>query len=337
LGSWPFGALARPAVRVDRAVCRAFARPRPLALRLRGAEGGGEWEDICGDGGCLKQIVSPGTGSADDEARPRKGSVVQLHYEMSIDGDVLDSSHGPGQEVFEFELGMEPSDAIPGWESALPTMREGEAALLQFAPEYAFGAAGSPPKIPGNATVVCTVELLSWVDKTAKWSSLADQYTSSDVPEEEVYENYKKDIKTGDQKGMVNDFNIDKRPDGKEREIYALDDIRLKKLAAPNQKIGGKYKNYQWSETESMMDLFVFLPEGTIAAQVDVEIKRDKLRVAVKGSSEAPLIEGALHGTVRASESWWVVTDEGGKPCVHAQLPKMPPHDKLWAAVMKGD
>jgi hypothetical protein len=306
---------------------------RPQLLRARADAG--EWEDISGDGGCLKQVVTA-VPSGDDVARPRKGCIATLHYEMSINGQVLDSSRAPDREVFEFELGLDPSDAIKGWEVAILTMCEGEVARLRCAPEYAFGAAGSPPKIPANATIDCTLELLSWVDKTSKWSALADQYTSSEVPEEEVYEKYKNDIQTGDQKGMANDFGVSqKRPDGKEREVYALDDIRLQKMAQRNQRIGGKFKNYRWSETERQMDLFVSLPEGTTAKDMDVEIKRDKLRVAVKG--QAPLLQGELSGCVRASECWWVVTEEGSEMLVHAQLAKLPPYDKLWASVVKGD
>lgn len=152
-----------------------------------------EWEDISGDGGCLKQVVAAGTGSG-DECRPRKGSIVTLHYEIHVDGELLDTSRGPDNEAFEFELGMEPSDAIAGWECAIPTMREGETARLRCGPAYAFGPAGSPPKIPPNATVDCTLQLLSWVDKTAKWTALADQYTDSEAPEEDVYNKYKEDI-----------------------------------------------------------------------------------------------------------------------------------------------
>lgn len=32
-------------------------------------------------------------------------------------------------EEFSFELGMKPSDAMPGWEAAIPTMLEGEVGL----------------------------------------------------------------------------------------------------------------------------------------------------------------------------------------------------------------
>lgn len=33
------------------------------------------------------------------------------------------------------------------------TMKKGEKALLIAAPEYAYGASGSPPKIPPNSTL----------------------------------------------------------------------------------------------------------------------------------------------------------------------------------------
>ena len=133
---------------------------------------------------------------------------------------------------------------------------------------------------------------------------------------------------------MVKDMGIKTTPQGKEREVYALDDIRLKTLAAPNQKISGKFRNYKWSETDKLMDLFVFLPVGTAAADVAVDIQRQSLRVSIKGEREAVVLSGALHGRVRASDCWWVLTDEDGKACVHAQLPKMPPDDKLWGDVV---
>ncbi len=44
-------------------------------------------------------------------------------------------------------------------------MKKGEKALLTCKPDYAYGASGSPPKIPPNATLNFEVELLSWSDE----------------------------------------------------------------------------------------------------------------------------------------------------------------------------
>ena len=41
-------------------------------------------------------------------------------------------------------------------------MKKGELARLICKPEYAYGANGSPPAIPPNATLLFEVELFSW-------------------------------------------------------------------------------------------------------------------------------------------------------------------------------
>lgn len=53
---------------------------------------------------------------------------------------------------------------IKGWDRGVATMRKGEKAMLTCRADYAYGDAGSPPKIPGGATLCFEVELLSWVD-----------------------------------------------------------------------------------------------------------------------------------------------------------------------------
>lgn len=61
-----------------------------------------------------------------------------------------------------------PHSPHPGFAS----MRKGEKALLRCGPGYAYGVGGSPPKIPGNATLEFTVELLSFSAPPRDFSSL---------------------------------------------------------------------------------------------------------------------------------------------------------------------
>jgi len=44
------------------------------------------------------------------------------------------------------------------------TMKKGEICKVTLKPEYAYGASGSPPKIPANATLIFEIELISWDD-----------------------------------------------------------------------------------------------------------------------------------------------------------------------------
>jgi FKBP-type peptidyl-prolyl cis-trans isomerase len=63
---------------------------------------------------------------------------------------------------------------IKGWDTGFASMRRGEKATLICSPEYAYGARGSPPRIPANATLHFEVELLDFKDKKKeKWDMAA--------------------------------------------------------------------------------------------------------------------------------------------------------------------
>jgi FKBP-type peptidyl-prolyl cis-trans isomerase FkpA len=71
-------------------------------------------------------------------------------------GQQFDSSVGRGP--FTFVLGA--GQVIPGWDQGLVGMKVGGTRRLIIPPELAYGANGSPPAIPGNATLVFDVQLL---------------------------------------------------------------------------------------------------------------------------------------------------------------------------------
>ena len=53
---------------------------------------------------------------------------------------------------------------IKGWDIGVASMKVGEKAIFTIKSEYGYGEMGSPPKIPGGATLIFTIELLSFHD-----------------------------------------------------------------------------------------------------------------------------------------------------------------------------
>ncbi|KAG6964604.1 hypothetical protein JG687_00005882, partial [Phytophthora cactorum] len=85
------------------------------------------------------------------------------HYTGTLlDGTKFDSSRDRNSE-FKFVLGK--GNVIKAWDLAFASMKVGEKAVLTCKPEYAYGASGSPPKIPANATLKFDVELLGFSPK----------------------------------------------------------------------------------------------------------------------------------------------------------------------------
>lgn len=83
-----------------------------------------------------------------------------VHYVGTLeDGTKFDSSRDRDQE-FNFKLGI--GNVIKGWDSGVATMKKGEKCILKCRSDYAYGEQGSPPAIPGGATLNFEVELIHW-------------------------------------------------------------------------------------------------------------------------------------------------------------------------------
>lgn len=133
-----------------------------------------EWKDVskAQDGGVLKKILQA---APDDAAGPPPvGNEVQAHYTGSLlDGTKFDSSVDRGTP-FKFTIGN--GQVIRGWDEGFASMKVGEKAILKCKPDYAYGASGSPPKIPANATLEFEVELLGFHEKRKeKWQMSTEE------------------------------------------------------------------------------------------------------------------------------------------------------------------
>lgn len=97
--------------------------------------------------------LTAGTG-----AEATKGKMVHVHYVGTLEnGKTFDSSRDRG-EPFSFKLGA--GMVIQGWDQGVAGMKVGGRRTLRIPPDLGYGAAGSPPKIPGGAGLAFDVELL---------------------------------------------------------------------------------------------------------------------------------------------------------------------------------
>lgn len=93
-------------------------------------------------------------------AAAKAGDPLTVNYVgvLFSNGKEFDNSYDRGQP-FPFQLGG--GQVIPGWDQGLEGMKVGGRRRLIIPPELAYGAQGSPPAIPANATLVFVVDLQS--------------------------------------------------------------------------------------------------------------------------------------------------------------------------------
>lgn len=93
-------------------------------------------------------------------AQAKSGSTVSIEYTGWLsNGQEFDTSRDPDRQPLEFIIGT--GQVIPGVDQGVIGMRVGGKRRLVVPPPLAFGAQGSPPVIPANATLYFDVELVA--------------------------------------------------------------------------------------------------------------------------------------------------------------------------------
>jgi peptidylprolyl isomerase len=103
--------------------------------------------------GVKYEILKEGSGP-----EAKSGDQVIVHYVGTLEnGQQFDSSR-PKNQPFPVRLGQ--GRVIQGWDDGIPGMKVGELRKLIIPSKLGYGAGGSPPVIPPNATLIFEVELL---------------------------------------------------------------------------------------------------------------------------------------------------------------------------------
>jgi len=99
----------------------------------------------------------------------------------------------------------------------------------------------------------------------------------------------------------------------------------------PNVGNGLDLENYSWTQTLEEVTLNVPVPTGTKSRSVVCEIKKNHLKVGLKG--QPPIIDGELFRPVKPDDCYWSIEDQSA---ISILLTK---HDKMewWKSIVKGD
>ena len=108
--------------------------------------------------GLQYEDTSPGTGAV-----ASAGQFVTVHYtgwlyNDGVKGAKFDSSKDRGDP---FQFGLDRGQVIKGWDEGVQGMQVGGTRVLVIPPDLGYGARGAGGAIPGNATLLFEVDLLS--------------------------------------------------------------------------------------------------------------------------------------------------------------------------------
>ncbi|GMI96304.1 hypothetical protein like AT4G27890 [Hibiscus trionum] len=102
-------------------------------------------------------------------------------------------------------------------------------------------------------------------------------------------------------------------------------------LKVPNKGNGLDLEKYSWTQTLQEVTVNVPVPSGTKSRSVVCEIKKNRLKVGLKG--QPPIIDGELFQAVKPDDCYWSIEDS----CALSVL--LTKHNQMdwWKSLVKGD
>ena len=114
-------------------------------------------------------------------------------------------------------------------------------------------------------------------------------------------------------------------------EVDKNEDQSSSGLKVPNKGNGLDLDKYSWTQSLQEVTVNVPVPNGTKSRFVVCEIKKNHLKVGLKG--QPPIIDGELFQTVRPDDCYWSIEDS----CALSIL--LTKHNQMewWKSLVKGD
>lgn len=100
---------------------------------------------------------------------------------------------------------------------------------------------------------------------------------------------------------------------------------------APNSGNGLDMENYSWFQSLQEVTINVPVPPGTKSRSIVCEIKKDHIKVGLKG--QTPIIDGDLYQSLRVDESFWSLEDQKSISVLLTKQNQM----EWWKYLVKGD
>lgn len=109
-----------------------------------------------------------------------------------------------------------------------------------------------------------------------------------------------------------------------------VEDEKKDKGLKPNSGRGADFDHFSWTQTLSEVTVLIPFPPGTKAKMLDVVMKKDYLKVGIKG--QPPVVEGELSEGIKVDDCMWAFDDS----TVEMSLQKQ---DGMhwWSKVFKSD
>ncbi|KAG8484216.1 hypothetical protein CXB51_023779 [Gossypium anomalum] len=218
------------------------------------------------------------------------------------------------------------------------------AIISEFQEEEARPSASSSPKaVPFNASLDPS-DPVGFLEKVFDFLAKETDFLGKENFDKEIAavlrvakEKHKQKVEEVAPKVEIKKEEVKKEKEIKEevkREAMEVDkneDQSSSGLKVPNKGNGLDLDKYSWTQSLQEVTVNVPVPNGTKSRFVVCEIKKNHLKVGLKG--QPPIIDGELFETVKPDDCYWSIEDS----CALSIL--LTKHNQMewWKSLVKGD